>query len=161
MKNAAGVDSERAWQQARVFFPTPFLMEFVRKRGFRKTHFSKLRPCVRPSVRPDADISRVGRNRLPGNGATARQNVSFFCGTRNGNIFLAAPPRRGLTRDLVAYATHAIGHKITYHNSWRYPSPWPEWGRNFDRRATTPAPYLPFRDWGEAAPREVDRQEQR
>ena len=36
---------------AEVLFPTPFLFDFVRGRGFGKTVFWKLSPSVRPSVR--------------------------------------------------------------------------------------------------------------
>ena len=42
-----------------MFFPTPFLMDLVRKRGFWETHFSKLRPCVRPSVQTPTDLESV------------------------------------------------------------------------------------------------------
>ena len=32
--NTAGIDSVRARQKAREFFPTPFFLDFVRKTGF-------------------------------------------------------------------------------------------------------------------------------
>ena len=33
-RNTAGIDSVRARQKAREFFPTPFFLDFVRKTGF-------------------------------------------------------------------------------------------------------------------------------
>ena len=49
--NTAGIDSVRAWRKAREFFPAPFLFFWISfvKGDFEKTHFSKLRACVRPS----------------------------------------------------------------------------------------------------------------
>ena len=51
--NKAGIDSVRARQKAREFFPTPFFLDFICGRGFRETHFSKFaRARVRPSRSP-------------------------------------------------------------------------------------------------------------
>ena len=52
--NTAGIDSARARQKAREFFPPPFFWGFVFERGFWKTHFSK---CVRARVRPPVRLS--------------------------------------------------------------------------------------------------------
>ena len=73
-KNAAGIDSARARQKAREFFPTPFFLDFVRGRGIRKTHFSKLRPRVRPG----AYSSRIGRFRLTKNGGLSEERRSII-----------------------------------------------------------------------------------
>ena len=94
---AEGINSVRGRRKAREFFPTPFLLDFVGKRGFRETYFPKLRLCVRPSFRPDAHSSRIGRFRLTKNGATSCKNVLFFREIHNSHIFPSVSPQRGLT----------------------------------------------------------------
>ena len=56
-----------AWQKVWVFFHTPFFLDFHRKRGFWKIVFSKLRPCVRACVLPEANSNRIGRFHLTKN----------------------------------------------------------------------------------------------
>ena len=54
----AGLDSVRARQKEREFFPIPFFLDFVRGGGgFREMHFSKLRLRVRASVRPSRSLT--------------------------------------------------------------------------------------------------------
>ena len=61
-KYTAGIGPVRKRGIAREFFPAPSVLDCVRERGFRKTYFPKFgRACARPSVRPEARRSRIGR----------------------------------------------------------------------------------------------------
>ena len=61
----AGLDSVRARQKEREFFPIPFFLDFVRGGDFGKCIFQNCACAfVRASVRPEAQSSRICRFRL-------------------------------------------------------------------------------------------------
>ena len=96
----------RARQKAREFFPTPFFLDFVRKRGCRKTHFSKMRPCVRPSVQKPIALESVDFASPKLRGSKKRQIsllrqksryllsklFSFFCEIHSSRISCCVTP---------------------------------------------------------------------
>ena len=77
-----------------MFRPTPFLMDFARIGGFRKTHFSILRPSVRPSGQTPIALESVD---FASPKMTLPSVRAFFCEIRNSHISPAASPQRGLT----------------------------------------------------------------
>ena len=58
----AGLDSVRARQKEREFFPIPFFLDFVRGGGISENAFFKIAParsCVRPSVQKPKALESV------------------------------------------------------------------------------------------------------